>query len=104
MSEDERRHLEEMLQQHRQNLRFLEQQAAQFGAANLPLHLHNQIEGEKETITYIKTRLDAATASPISSALSTLSSQPSRRSVTTSDLPQENINTTFEVVEGKATS
>lgn len=59
MADEERRHLEKMLQIHRANLRTLEEQAAKFGI-HVPLDIHNSIIYEEEQIARIQVKLDNA--------------------------------------------
>jgi hypothetical protein len=58
LSAEEAAHLQELLEQHQQNLRYLEQQSAVFGAGEKPLHLLNQIETEKKEIDQLKAKLN----------------------------------------------
>lgn len=43
-------HRQKLIMQHRKNLEVLEEQAAAYGAGNVPLEIRNQIDAEKEAL------------------------------------------------------
>jgi hypothetical protein len=63
MDDEERQHLEALLQTHLTNLHHLEAQAAKYGG-DVPLSIHNGIVDEKSKIAHIQTKL--ATCAPTS--------------------------------------
>lgn len=56
--EEEIRHLEELKEQHRKNLRALQKKAASYSPANVPLSLANEIESEQEEIERLTSQLE----------------------------------------------
>lgn len=58
MDNEERQHLEILLQTHRRNLRLLERQAAQYGSLAVPVSIISQIEHEQAEISRLKRLLE----------------------------------------------
>lgn len=63
-SSDDQAHQQKLLAIHRRNLTILEEQAAFYGGAFVPLHISNHIDSEREQIAAIEARLgiDSATS------------------------------------------
>lgn len=59
MSDNTRQHLETLIQLHQSNLQRLEIQAAGHGTIDIPLHLGNQIDAEKQEILRLQSQLSA---------------------------------------------
>lgn len=51
--------LQAQLRKHHRNLNRLEEQAAEYPANQVPVHLQNQIEAEKESIDNLEDELEA---------------------------------------------
>jgi hypothetical protein len=54
---DEVELLRQQLLKRQSNLQYLKEQAAQYGAGQIPLHLHNQIDLERQEIETVEARL-----------------------------------------------
>ena len=55
---------QQLLKQHRRNLRYLEHQAAQYGVVDVPVSVHNALIAEQDAIATIERELAAAGLTP----------------------------------------